>query len=175
MNVAGIDPGRNTAAVIVDGAGVVVYAAHVELDGDMIKRAQAVRRVLERVYCYDVAGIVIEDVSLSATIGGRKGGERRHPKTIGSVQRDFGLTCGVALWLWPVDRIMLALVAQWYPRIRGQMVKKELCLKLQKQRAEQADEEAARLLKNEHLKVAYGLAMYGQGSRRFLLSKDTSG
>lgn len=160
--------------MVVDDAGVIAHVEHIELDGDMIKRARAVRGLLERAWSAGAAGIVIEDVSQSATIGARKGARRRHPKSIGSVQRDFGAVCGLAVEIWPVDRIVLALVAQWYPRIRGQMVKKELCLKLQKQRAEQADQESARALKNEHLKVAYGLAMYGHGSRRFLLGKQTS-
>ncbi len=169
MNVAGLDPGRMTALVVVDDLGVIKHVEQAELEGDMIARSLVIRAVLQRAWSAGAKGIVIEDLTNSATIGGRKGAARRHPKSIASVQRDFAATVALAVETWHRDRIVLALVAQWYPRISGQMVKKEICLKLQKQRAEMADADGARQLTNEHLKVAYGLALYGQGSRRFWL------
>lgn len=167
MKVAGLDPGRMTGVVVVDELGVIKHVEQAELDGDMISRSLVIRAVLQRAWNAGAEGLVIEDLTNSSTIGGRKGARNRHPRSIASVQRDYAATVALAVETWHRDRIVLALVAQWYPRIGGQMVKKDLCLKLQLKRAEQADPVGSRKLTSEHLKAAYGLAMYGQGSRRF--------
>jgi len=164
MKIAGLDPGRHTALVIVDEIGVILHFEQIELEGDMVQRSRMLRDLLWRSWHAGATGIVIEDVSHSHHIGARKGAQRRTSHSIASVQRDFAAAVALATDVWPMDRIVLALVAQWYPRIAGQMVKKEMCLRVQKERAERANPEGAKALKNEHLKAAYGLAMYGQGS-----------
>lgn len=167
MKVAGLDPGAHTGIVIVDERGAVCDAHTVDLTGNMLERVGLLTIGIRRAHDLGAQGIVIEDMTQSHSIGARKGAKKRTSHSIASVQRDFAAAVALASKLWPSDRIILALVAQWYPRIRGQMVKKDICLRLQMQRAECADLGAAKLLKSEHLKVAYGLAMYGQGSRRF--------
>ncbi len=48
MKVAGLDPGRHTAAVVVNEMGVIQHLEEVELEGDMVQRSQLLRGLLQR-------------------------------------------------------------------------------------------------------------------------------
>lgn len=63
MKVAGLDPGRNTAIVVVDEFSRIHFAEQVELDGDMVERSRLLWALLKGSWSIGTKGIVIEDVS----------------------------------------------------------------------------------------------------------------
>lgn len=186
--ILGIDPGTKTGWCLLAEDGTALLAGTLAVPsplGDFYGVLQATDRFAQAVrggrppfspYLVPTDGdmeegagiadvIVIENVTLGAFAQG--GGRRFRVGGTVVVQTIF-TALAASFWALTTNHVLgwhleTPSVAQWYPRLRGTLLKKAAAVALLKQ-------QAGGVVKNEHEAMAFGLARWGMFRRRAAVS-----